>query len=151
MIAYLLSYFRLLKLDSQAIHDCLAQKHYGILSMGLKKYPLQTRRLILKVLNQRSVFDNSLLPALTAIIHKDYLSNAEVAIQILRKHKSAVSMPERKALENTFAERQKVANNKKEAYLHYAPKTDTRLLIDKSKMEQLESVKQQLKKSIRMH
>ena len=150
MINLLLSYLKLYQFSSQRISICLVNKDFQLINSGLKRYDIKVRRAILNQLKHVKIKDSFLIKTLYKIVETDFLTNASVALQILKKHPEYLSKYKLKKLEKSYNNRLIAKQNRSAFYQDYKYKTSGKM-IDKSKMEQLELVKQQLKRSIRLY
>ena len=152
MKSIILAYLKLYKFSPQNIQSIIVDRNFLVLVEGLMKYDVQTRKRILNHLLGRSISHHQLNRALIGIVREDFLEHAAIALQILEAnnvHKGKLSASFHRAKER-YLDRKRRQENKKAFYKNYTPGVSSNL-IDKSKMEQLERVRQQLKKSIRFH
>jgi len=152
MIKLIFVYFRLLEFSPDRIRTYLTGKEYRLLSLGLQRYDGRTRRQILKQLMATGVRSKLLFRRLIKIVKNDFLDIAELSLFVLEKSPLTDSSMEArlKKARTIYQDRRRREYNRKAFFASFTPKLDDKI-FDKSKMKQLERVRQQLKKAIRLH
>ena len=148
----ILSFLKLYSFNDATIKEAIQNKHYGLLSIGLKKYNHLVRRKILFHLRNKKFHHPSLFKTVNRIVQFDYINHAELALEIVNQN-AAHYLNLKKEIQFTqsrFEERKRRFQNKRAYFKAFKPRTNIAPTVDKSKMKQLERLKQQLKKSIRL-
>lgn len=148
----ILAYLKIYKFSTQNIRSNIHNRNFRILCIGLKRYNSKTRKIILENLKGTKIEEKFLIKRLIKIIKNDFLETAEKALTILKENTTVTEKyaPLFAQAQNIYLDRLRRQENKRAFFKTHKPKTNGKL-IDKSKMQQLELVRQQLKKSIRMH
>lgn len=143
----ILAHFKLYEFNAEQIRINIQAKEYRLIGIGLKNYRNKVRREILHQLKNVIVKENYLHKILLAIVEKGFMKNAALAIDILNK---SSTFEEKELANRIYFERLRRKENKTQFHKTFRRKITKDQVLDKSKMKQLERVRQQLKKPINL-
>ena len=141
------------QLNTRIIQEWILQQNNAMLVFALKNGSVKIRIQVIDRLRTSNLKDHSLVRQLVHIVQKDFLELAQKAAALLRpilpQLNGKVGKRVRQAL-NKLKDRIRRDQNRKLVYQNHEIKNHAKKLIDKGKMKQLERVRQQLKKAIRL-
>ena len=150
MINRMLIYLRLTKIDTSKINSLLQEEDYDMICLALKRSNHKIRnQLLLKLQTKKFINHHRLKKHLLRIVATDFFSVAQIAIDVLNEN---VKKDETRICEQAnliFTERLRKKKNLEEFYKNHHFKMKRKSLAQ-VEMRQLELVKNQLKKSIRL-
>ena len=148
----LLATFKWYNVNPISIRSSIINREFVLLSLILKRYRSRDRALVLEHLQTTNISHPALIRQLLRLVRKDFLNNAQVAMRILNECVSMGRFAQKiREANEVLTERLRRRKNKKQVYTTHKPSIIVDTLVDKSKMKNLERVKQQLKKSIRFY
>lgn len=153
MIEYILALTGKMKWSTDRIRSAISGQQTSLILSIFKKGTPTQREIALHLLSNQKINHQRLLKRLMQIVESDYLVQAKLAMKILLKNEAyhpGLQNSIRKA-EKILEERTRRTNNKKLTAISFHSEPYKGVLFDKSKMKNLEKVREQLKKGMRWH
>ncbi len=152
MLKLLKVYLKIHEFTTENIESSLIGQEFWLIYFGLKYGDFKTRKQILTTLTHHTITKPFLIRRLLFIVKEDFLENSELALRVL----------ENTTIKNAAVQHKLI--NAKEIYLDKVRREDNLIrfhqnfispikgkMFDKSKMERLAIVREQVKDGIRMH
>lgn len=141
------------KIEPQIIHKWIWQQNNTMLVFALKTGSIKIRTQVVNELRITNLRDPAIIRQLIHIIQRDFLELAQKASDLLRPLLPQLNGKVRRSAQdalNKLKDRLRREQNRKIVYRKHQIKNTAKKLFDKGKMKQLERVRQQLKKAIRL-
>ena len=146
-------YLGLRKLDPQVVRTWLWQQDSCMLVFALKSGSAKIRSQVVSQLRSVNPQDRALIRQLTQMVRKDFLGLAQSAAVLLEPILPQLGTVTRRKVQRALDQlRDRIRRDQNRSTVFRQLNADDLpgKLVDKSKMKQLEKVRQQLKKSIRL-
>lgn len=137
--------------STDKIRSAVSSRQTGLILLILKKATPSKRKKTLDLLSNQKISNFRIMKRLIQIVRTDFLDQAQLALGILQKNKSyhPKLIKQIGETDKIWRERKRRTNNKKLTAISFHPEPHKVVLFDKSKMKNLERVREQLKKGMR--
>jgi hypothetical protein len=151
MINYILALIGKKEWSTEKIRSAVSGRQVGWILLILKNGTPSQKTLALNLLSNQKVDSPRVMKTLIHIVQADFLDQAQLALEILQKNKSYHPKLSRQVFESEkiLKERKRRTTNRKLTAISFHAKPHKGVIFDKSKMKNLERLRQQLKKGMR--